>query len=97
MFNPDAIAPLTTSHWCLLKLRKHRRCHGTFGRGAVGAGFTANVPSMSDNMTKPALLERRSSIPKNRVSRQDDNAISTFHPNKPGLLTDILGVEGANK
>ncbi|MEQ9487307.1 hypothetical protein [Coleofasciculus sp. F4-SAH-05] len=37
------------------------------------------------------LLERRSSIPRNRVSRQDDNAISTFNPKKPGFLTDILG------
>ncbi|MEQ9368182.1 MAG: hypothetical protein RIG63_03995 [Coleofasciculus chthonoplastes F3-SA18-01] len=35
-------------------------------------------------------LERQSSIPRNRVSREDDNAISTFEPKKPGFLTDVL-------
>ena len=28
-------------------------------------------------------------IPRNRVSREDDNAISTFPPKKPGFLTDV--------
>ncbi|MEQ9356933.1 type 2 lanthipeptide synthetase LanM, partial [Coleofasciculus chthonoplastes] len=35
-------------------------------------------------------LERQSSIPRNRVKSEDDNAISTFHPKKPGFLTDVL-------
>ncbi|MEQ9487274.1 Ig-like domain-containing protein, partial [Coleofasciculus sp. F4-SAH-05] len=36
------------------------------------------------------ILDRRSNIPRNRVSPQDDNAISIFDPKKPGFLTDIL-------
>jgi len=36
------------------------------------------------------MLERRSSIPRNRVWSEDDSAISTFHPKKPGFLTDVL-------
>ncbi len=39
---------------------------------------------------EPLAENRRSSIPRNRVSREDDNAISTFHPKKPNFLTDVL-------
>ncbi|MFP4120415.1 hypothetical protein [Coleofasciculus sp.] len=27
---------------------------------------------------------------RNRVSREDDNEILSFHPKKPGFLTDVL-------
>jgi len=51
-------------------------CHGTSQcNEAVGAGFTDNLPSMSDNLTKPALLrqtgkENTSSSPRHSTEKQ---------------------------
>ncbi len=36
------------------------------------------------------LLDTGLSIPRNRVSHEDNHEISSFHPKKPGFLTDVL-------
>ncbi|MEQ8462676.1 serine/threonine protein kinase [Coleofasciculus sp. E1-EBD-02] len=36
------------------------------------------------------VLERRLSIPRNRVTREDNNELSAFYPKKPGFLTNVL-------
>jgi serine/threonine protein kinase len=36
------------------------------------------------------VLEHRLSIPRNRVTREDDNEISAFSPKKPGFSTNVL-------
>ncbi|MEQ9480804.1 MAG: class I SAM-dependent methyltransferase [Coleofasciculus sp. F4-SAH-05] len=69
---------------------------GLWAQELVKANYHVFGVDSSESMIaieRTRVLERRSSIPRNRVSRQDDNAISTFHPKKPGFLTDVLEAE----
>jgi len=50
---------------------------------------SATLDVKSQTSREDAILESRPSIPRNWVSREDDNSISTFHPQKPGFLTDV--------
>jgi hypothetical protein len=58
----------------------------------VGAGLGNFVTLLTITLVQnpPSFIERR--IMRNRVSREDDNEISSFHPKKPGFLTDVLDV-----
>ncbi|MEQ9549609.1 MAG: type 2 lanthipeptide synthetase LanM family protein [Coleofasciculus sp. G3-WIS-01] len=67
--------------------------------GHVSLSGTQNLPDWVETFqagieAAPSIsietLKRPSSIPRNRVKSEDDNAISTFHPKKPGFLTDVL-------
>ncbi|MEQ9483322.1 MAG: hypothetical protein RIG27_13690, partial [Coleofasciculus sp. F4-SAH-05] len=49
--------------------------------------FTLTLSSAKLYYRKAEILP---SCTRNRVSREDNNSISTFHPQKPGFLTDVL-------